>query len=226
MFGHRDPRQARFLTWASLHWVIRHRAWTWWHLVRYWRFLWFRIRRPHIVTTGFVFLGRRTDVYARKGYGRLIVGAWVHIGDGTAIRCHEGTLRIGEKSVFGQHDTVNCYLDIEIGAATLIADGAYICDFDHNVDDITVPIKDQGIVKSAVRIGPDVWMGTRVTVLRGSRVGRGCVLGAHSVIRGSIPPYSVAVGVPARVVRSRLPDERPPSVIMRKVTTTRRKTGD
>lgn len=203
MFGHRDPRQARFLTGASLRWVIAHRAWTPWHLVRYWRFFWLRLRRPHIITEGFVFLGRRTEIYARKGHGRLIIGPWVHLGDGTAIRAHDGTLRIGAKSVFGQNDTINCYLDIEIGATALVADGAYICDFDHAFDDLARPIKDQGIVKSPVRIGPDVWMGTRVTVLKGSRIGRGCVLGAHAVVRGRIPDYSVAVGVPARVVRDR-----------------------
>ena len=47
------------------------------------------------------------------------------------------------------------------------------------------------------------WIGTKVTVLRGARVGRGCVLGAHAVVRGDVPDYSVAVGAPARVVRDR-----------------------
>jgi acetyltransferase-like isoleucine patch superfamily enzyme len=205
-----DPRQARFLTWASLRWVVRHRAWTRWYLVRYWRFLRLRLRSPHIVTEGFVFLGRRAEVYARKDHGRIILGAWVHIGDRTAIRCHEGTLRIGDKAVFGGGDTVNCYLDVEIGPAVLIADDVYICDFDHITDDIAIAIKDQGVVKSSVRIGPDVWLGTKVAVLRGTRIGRGSVLGAHSVARGTIPPYSIAVGVPAKVVRSRLdPRESP-----------------
>lgn len=58
----RDPRQARFLTVASLRWVIAHRAWTPFYLVRYWRFLVFRLRNPHIVTSEFVFLGRRVEV--------------------------------------------------------------------------------------------------------------------------------------------------------------------
>ena len=47
------------------------------------------------------------------------------------------------KVVFGRYDTVNCYLDVEIGAASIVADWAYITDFDHAFDDITVPIKDQ-----------------------------------------------------------------------------------
>src|SRR3954463_7615551 len=70
----RDPRQARFLTWASLRWIVRHRAWTPWYLVRYWRFLKFRLRNPHVITEGFVFLGRNVELYARRGYGRLILG--------------------------------------------------------------------------------------------------------------------------------------------------------
>ena len=138
----RDPRQARFLTLASLRWVVRHRAWTPFYLVRYWRFLVFKLRNPHVVTEGFVFLGRGAEVYARRGYGRLVLGRWVHIGRGNAIRCHEGTLRIGDKVVFGRDNTVNCFLDIEFGAATIVADWVYVCDFDHDFADVTVPIKD------------------------------------------------------------------------------------
>jgi acetyltransferase-like isoleucine patch superfamily enzyme len=200
------PRQARFLTWASLRWMIRHRAYTPWYLVRYWRFFVFKLRNPHVITEGFVFLGRNVEVYARRGYGRLVLGRWVHIGQGNAIRCHEGTLRIGDKCVFGKDNTVNCYLDIEFGAAAIVADWVYVCDFDHVFSDVTVPIKDQGIVKTPVRIGPDVWVGAKVTVLRGVNVGRGCVLAAHTVVNKDLPAYSVAVGVPARVVRNRVDD--------------------
>jgi acetyltransferase-like isoleucine patch superfamily enzyme len=200
------PRSARFLTLASLRWMIRHRAWTPWYLIRYWRFLVFKLRNPHIITEGFVFLGKNVELYARRGYGRLVLGRWVHIGQGNAIRAHEGSLRIGDKCVFGKDNTVNCYLDIEFGAATIVADWVYVCDFDHVFSDITVPIKDQGIVKSPVRIGPDVWVGTKVTVLRGVTVGQGTVLAAHTVVNKDLPPYSVAVGVPARVVRDRVAD--------------------
>ena len=204
--GRRDPQQARFLTLASLRWVIRNRAWTPWYLVRYARLLRFRMANPHVVLRGMVFLGRRVELHARPGFGRLEIGRWVHIGDGNSLRCHEGSLRIGDKVVFGKDNTVNCYLDVEIGAASIVADWVYVTDFDHRTEDVTVPIKDQGIVKTPVRIGPDVWIGTKVSVLRGTRVGRGSVLGAHAVVRGDIPEFSIAVGAPARVVRNRLAD--------------------
>jgi acetyltransferase-like isoleucine patch superfamily enzyme len=57
-----------------------------------------------------------------------------------------------------------------------------------------------------VRIGPDVWLGTKVTVLRGVTVGRGSVVAANAVVAKDLPAYSVAVGVPARVVRDRMAD--------------------
>jgi acetyltransferase-like isoleucine patch superfamily enzyme len=193
----------RLLSVANLRWVVRHRAWTPYYLKRYWRFAWFKLRHPQVITEGFVFLGKHLEIVARRGHGRIILGKWVHLGDETRLRAHEGTLRIGDKVVFARDVTVNCYLDVEIGASTLIADWTYICDFDHKTEDLDLPIKDQGLVKSPVRIGPDCWLATKVTVTRGADIGRGTVIGANSVARGNIPAYSVAVGIPAAVVADR-----------------------
>lgn len=199
----KDPRQAKFLSKDSLRWVVRNRAFTPWYLVRYWRLLKFRLFNPHVILRGMVFLGKDVELHARAGYGRLEIGRWVHIGDGNAIRCHEGSLRIGDKVVFGRQNVVNGYLDIEIGAATLVADWVYVCDFDHVTTELDMPIKDQGIVKAPVRIGPDTWICTKVTVTKGTRVGRGCVLGAHAVIKGDVPDHAIAAGIPAKVVKDR-----------------------
>ena len=200
----RDPRQAKFVTRSSLAWMWRNRAVDGWYLMRYWRLFLLRVRHPDVVTEGMVFIGRRVELYARTGYGRLVLGRWVHIGDENRLRAHEGILRVGDKCVLGRDNTVNCYLDIEVGAGTIVADWVYVCDFDHVYDDIHVPIKDQGIVKSPVRIGPDCWVGTKVTVLRGATVGHGCVLAAHAVVRGDVPPMSVVGGVPGRVLKDRI----------------------
>ncbi|NIK57893.1 acyltransferase [Kribbella shirazensis] len=193
----------RLLSVANLRWVVRHRAWTPYYLKRYWRFAWFKLRHPQVITEGFVFLGKHLEIVARPGHGRIILGKWVHLGDETRLRAHEGTLRIGDKVVFARDVTVNCYLDVEIGASTLIADWTYICDFDHKTEDLGLPIKDQGLVKSPVRIGPDCWLATKVTVTRGADIGRGAVIGANSVARGNIPPYAIAAGVPAKVLADR-----------------------
>jgi acetyltransferase-like isoleucine patch superfamily enzyme len=205
-FRPRNADQPRWLSMASLHWVLRHRAYTPWYLLRYWRFWRFKLANPHVITNGFVFLGKRVELYARPGYGRLVLGRWVHLGDGTSLRCHEGTLRVGDKVVFGRNNVVNAYLDISIGATSIIADMVYVTDFDHVFTDIERPIKDQGIVKSPVRIGADVWLANKVSVVRGTVIGDGCVVAANAVVTRDLPPYSVAAGVPARVVRNRLAD--------------------
>lgn len=203
------PRQVRFLTLASLRWVVRHRAWSRWYLVRYWRFAVWRLRHREVVTEGFVFLGKDVILDAVPGRARLVVGRWVHLGDGTRIMAHDGCVRVGDKCVFGSDVTVTGYLDIELGASCLVADDVYVTDFDHRTDDLTLPIKDQGIVKAPVRIGPDCWLGTKAVVLRGVRVGEGSVVGAGSVVTRDVPAWSVAVGAPARPVRSRRPSAPP-----------------
>jgi len=183
--------------------VLRHRAWTPYYLRRYWRLV--RLRRSrNVLLEGLVFLGRDVELYARPGHGRIVLGRWVHIGDGTKLRAHDGTLRIGDKVVFGSDTRVNCQLDIEIGATTLVADWVYIADFDHRFEDLDRPIKDQGIAKAPVRIGPDVWLGTKCTVTRGVSIGRGSVVAAHAVVTRDVPPYQVVAGVPARVLRDRV----------------------
>ncbi len=178
------------------------------YLPRYWwmamRYLWrFRVRGRHIRTRGPVFLSRTADVTCRRGLGHMELGRWVWIGHHDAIRCHEGSVRIGDRVVFGSGVTVDAYLDVEIGEDCLLADSVLVTDFDHRYDDPATPIRKQGIVKSRVRIGADCWIGAKATVLRGSTIGRGSVIGALSVVKGDIPPYSVAVGNPARVVRKR-----------------------
>jgi acetyltransferase-like isoleucine patch superfamily enzyme len=183
--------------------IISHRLYTW----RYWlclfRFVRFKITHPHVKTEGFVFFGPNVEVYARRGYAQLTLGRWVFLGKGNAIRCHEGNLRIGDKVVFGAKNTINCYLDVEIGDDCILADWIYICDFDHKYDDLVVPIKKQGIVKSPVKIGANCWLGEKSTVLRGVTIGDGCVVASHALVNKDVPPNSIVGGVPVRVLKKR-----------------------
>lgn len=185
----------------SVRFIFRNHLYTW----RYWRYglryLWLRISQPHIETRGMVFLGRGARLYCRRGFGHMEVGRWVWVGDGTQIRCHEGSVRVGDKVVFGGNTVVNAYLDVRIGDETLLADWIYVSDFDHRFEDRDVPIRRQGIVKSPVRIGTGCWIGEKVSVLRGVDVGDFSVVGAQTVLHGEYPDHSVIVGSPGRVIR-------------------------
>jgi hypothetical protein len=110
--------------------------------------------------------------------------------------------------VFGRTTRVNCYLDIEFGEATLVADWVYICDFDHVIR--RRDGADQGPGHREVP-GPDrarrVDRREGVDPARRARR-RGSVIASHCLVNKDVPAYSVAVGVPARVVRNRLDDYR------------------
>jgi acetyltransferase-like isoleucine patch superfamily enzyme len=192
---------ARFL--GTVRWLIRRRFLTPGHLRTALRYLWVRLRHPEVEFEGYAFIGPGVRFEVRKGFGRLIIGRWTHLGERVKLRAHEGVLRVGSKCVIGYDSTINCYLDIEVGDATIFGDRVYVCDFDHRTEDVNLPIKDQGLAKSPVRIGADCWLGAGVTVVRGTDLGEGSVAAAHAVVRGTIPPRSICAGVPARVVANR-----------------------
>lgn len=105
-------------------------------------------------------------------------------------------LALGNNVFLNQGVRIACSLEISIGDNALIGDEAVILDNDyHGV--AGAPAK-----TAPVRIESDVWLGTRVIVLRGVTIGKGSVVGAGSVVTRSIPPFVFAAGVPARVVRS------------------------
>lgn len=199
------PRPVRWGWRRSIRFAVEHRMLTPEYARLYARFLAARLRAPHVEFEGIAFLGRRVELEARRHHGRLRIGAWCWIGNGNRLRSHEGVVRLGAKAVLGSDNVVNSYLDVEIGDNALLGDWIYICDFDHRHDRVDVPIRKQGIAKSPVRIGSDVWIGEKVTILRGADIGAGSVVASQSLVKGAIPPFSIVAGTPARVVRSRLP---------------------
>jgi acetyltransferase-like isoleucine patch superfamily enzyme len=198
-------RPARWGWRRSVRFAVEHRMLTPDYLRLYARFLTHRLRAPHVEFEGMAFLGRGVELEARRHHGRLRIGPWCWIGDGNRLRSHEGQVRLGAKVVLGSANVVNSYLDVEIGENALLGDWIYICDFDHRHDRLDVPIRKQGIAKTPVRIGADVWIGEKATILRGADIGAGSVVASQSLVKGSIPPFSIVAGTPARVVRSRLP---------------------
>ena len=170
-----------------------------------WRYLWRRAltkagRRWR--TTGMLFLGRGLELeVGRKG--RIDFGRFVWIGDGTKIRCHEGVVEIGEKTVMGQECTISAYQRVRIGAQCVIADRAMFIDFDHGVVEVERPIRQQGIYKRDVEVGSNVWIGYGACVLRGVSVGDNSIVGTNSVVTRDVPANAVVAGIPARVIRMR-----------------------
>ena len=155
-------------------------------------------------TDGPVFLGRGLELQIAR-QGRVELGRFVWVGDGTKIRCHEGLVEIGKKTVIGQECTISAYQRVRIGEQCVIADRAMFIDFDHGVVEVERPIRLQGIYTRGIEIGSNVWIGYGACVLRGVRVGDNSIVGTNSVVTKDVPANAIVAGIPARVIRMREP---------------------
>jgi acetyltransferase-like isoleucine patch superfamily enzyme len=114
------------------------------------------------------------------------------MGNGSSVDAYSyigaaGPITIGENVIMGQHISFHAE--------------------NHNYNRVDIPIKHQGTRRQGIVIEDDCWVGANTTFLDGAHVGRGCVIAAGSLVRSELPPYSIVVGAPARVLKSRLSTE-------------------
>jgi acetyltransferase-like isoleucine patch superfamily enzyme len=153
-------------------------------------------------TNGLVFFGRRLELQVSRT-GAISFGRLCWIGDGTKIRCHDGVVEIGAKTVMGQECTISAYRRVRIGEQCVIADRAMFIDFDHGVVEVERPIRKQGIYMRETIVGSNVWIGYGACILRGVRVGDNSIIGTNAVVTRDVPANAVVGGVPAKVIRMR-----------------------
>src|SRR4051812_6149583 len=135
--------------------------------------------------------------------GRLDVGehtllephVWLTLPDPARVRIGSGTfLNIGVM--------VAAMELVEIGDHCMFANGCFVTDANHRFDRLDQPVTWQGFTsKGPTRVGDNVWCGANVVITSGVTVGERCVIGANSVVTPDLPPFSIAAGVPARVLR-------------------------
>jgi acetyltransferase-like isoleucine patch superfamily enzyme len=111
-------------------------------------------------------------------------------------------IELGERVGFNYGCYVNGYGGLTIGDRSIIGPYTMIHTANHEMD-LSAPIPDQGWVSEGVTVGADCWVGMGVSILPGVTIGEGCVIGAGSVVVKDLPPFSVAVGNPARPIRDR-----------------------
>lgn len=148
----------------------------------------------------------RRPVYIRGDRRAMTFGH----GFTTGYRCRfelfskkPGTLRFGKGCKLGDEVHIAAGREVVFGDDCLLASHIYVSDTDHGTgleDPRTAPDQRE-LSFTPVSIGNCVWIGEGVAVLPGSRIGDGCIIGAHSVVKGVIPPYTIAVGAPARGVK-------------------------
>jgi acetyltransferase-like isoleucine patch superfamily enzyme len=124
---------------------------------------------------------------------------WLHCG----ADLQQGYFELGEHSYIGCNAVMGAGGGIRIGQHVLIGQSVHIHAETHNFADAQRRIDEQGVTYQAVAIEDDVWIGSCVMILAGVTIGRGAVIGGGAVVTTSVPPYGIAVGVPARVIGQR-----------------------
>ncbi len=135
--------------------------------------------------------------------GRLEVGAHALLEPGVWLTAPgSARIRLGAGTFLNLGVMVASFELVEIGSHCMLANGCLVTDASHRFDDPVMPVPWQGFTtKGNTYVGDNVWCGTNVVITSGVRVGERSVIGANSVVTSDIPPFSIAAGVPARVLR-------------------------
>jgi acetyltransferase-like isoleucine patch superfamily enzyme len=176
-----------------------------------------------------LFLGKNVTIHNKKmlflGKG-IVIGEssyidalsqeGIHIGNNVSIGAHSrieasGTIsnigigiKIGNNTGIGAFCFIGGAGGVSIGSDVIMGQWVSFHPENHNIEDLDIPIRLQGVNRQGITVEDDCWIGAKATFLDGAHVGRGCVIAAGAVVRGVIPPYSIAGGVPAKVIRSRV----------------------
>ena len=173
-------------------------------IIDYLSILFYRLISPMFGT-----MGRRVRVVRPL---RIFGARYCHLGDESVVQYgayiaalnefgQAPELRIGRRTLIGNHVHIVVTKSIEFGESVLVADRVFVSDNRHTFEDPRVPVRDQGLTQLApVRIGDGSWIGENVAI-SGASIGRHCVIGANSVVTRDIPDCCIAVGAPARIIK-------------------------
>lgn len=167
------------------------------------------IRNPQLIKTGKnLTIKDNVSIQALSRNG-IQFGDNMMIGRYTIVECTgvvrelgEG-LTVGNNSNFGDYNFIGVRGSVEIGNDVLFGPRVSIHAENHIFEKLDIPIRKQGTTRKGVKIEDDCWIGSGSIIVDGVTIGKGSVIAAGSVVTKDVSPYSVAAGVPARIIKQR-----------------------
>lgn len=156
-----------------------------------------------------VTLGNNVEINALSVNG-VVIGNNVNLGNFSVIRCTGSFkklgkgIKIGDNCGFGDYCFFGAAGGIQIGDNVIMGQNVRFHSENHNYSRLDIPIRMQGVTNKGINIEEDCWIGAGVVFLDGVTVGKGSVIGANTVVNKDIPPYSVAVGNPVKIIKNRM----------------------
>lgn len=137
----------------------------------------------------------------------IFIGDMVHLQENVWLNVVNPAVKkvisIGDGCDIGRNGFISALSSVVLEDHVLIAPNVFISDHSHRYDDLTKPVVAQEATKpEPVRIGSGSWLGINVVILPGTQLGKHCVVGANSVVKGKYPDFSLIAGSPAKRIRS------------------------
>lgn len=154
-------------------------------------------------------IGDNVEINALSAEG-ITFGNNITILRNTIIECTGNIKNLGEGLTVGNNVGIaqNCFIQVRgkvtIGSHVMFGPNVSIFSENHVFSDVEIPMISQPTIRGEVIIEDDVWLGTHSIILSGVHIGKGSVIAAGALVNKDIPAYSVAAGVPAKVIKSRL----------------------
>jgi acetyltransferase-like isoleucine patch superfamily enzyme len=163
---------------------------------------------PRLQLSPKCFIDDYVTIYAHeKAAGGVYLAENVHIYRWSIVELGEGdrSVRIGANTYIQAGCVLNAFVaNIVIGANCMIAHHCAFMPYQHDVADLSLPMREQPLVsRGDIVLEDNVWLGVNVVITDGVTIGQGAIVGAGAVVTKDIPPYAIAGGVPARVIRIR-----------------------
>lgn len=133
----------------------------------------------------------------------IVIGNGVFIGRNTILSCKNGDIFLDDNVNIGFNCEIVSANEVKVGKKVLVAAYTYLICGDHDFDRVDIPISEQGRSARGIYVDDNVWLGAGVKILDGVTIKRDSIIGTGSVVTTDFPEFSVAVGIPAKLIKKR-----------------------
>ena len=163
------------------------------------------LRHPHKIKIGDNVVIDDHVVLDAKGFDNdgILIGNGVFIGRGTIFNCKNGDIILGDRVNVGFNCHIYSASQVKLGKNVLLAANCYLIGGTHKYDRLDLSPLEQGRESKGIELKENIWLGSNVQVMDGVTIGHDTIIGTSAVVNQDIPDYSIAAGLPAKVIKSR-----------------------